>query len=77
MVMKDKLQKTNHKGSYYTARKISIAILAVMSGAFIIAIPTYITQVAMRKQTAGNAQEVKSETSSDSEENENYENYSI
>ena len=77
MVMKDKLEKTHHKGSYYLAKKISIALLAIMSGAFIIAIPTYITQVSMKKQTAGNAQEIKNETSSENEDSSEYESFSI
>ena len=78
MVMKDKLEKTYHKGGYYFIKKVSIIFLAVMTGAFIIAIPTYISQVSMRKQTAGIAQETtSSEVTSDSEGNEDYEDYNI
>ena len=74
MVMKDKLVKTNHKGAYYLTKKISIAILAFASAAFIIAIPTYISQVTKKKEI-GMAQEKSSETI-DSEEVKEYESYS-
>ena len=79
MVMKDKLEKTNHKGSYYVTKKLFIGILAVMSAAFIIAIPTYITQMSKKKQSAGIAQETSSETIStnESEESSIYESYAI
>ena len=74
MKMKDKLVKTNHKGSYYTMRKLSIVLLAVCSGAFIIAIPTYIVQ----NHAVGIAEENKTEKSeSSSEEGQlEYEEYS-
>ena len=42
MVMKDKLVKTNHKASYYFMKKTSVILLAVVSAAFVIAVPTYI-----------------------------------
>ena len=75
MVMKDKLVKTNHKGPYYLTKKLSFVLLAVASAAFIIAIPTYITQVAKKNQV-GLAQETSSEIIEGSEELEEYESYS-
>lgn len=42
MVMKDKLTKNNHKGSYYRARKISLASIISAFAFAIVAIPTYI-----------------------------------
>ena len=50
--MKDKLVKTNHKASYYFMKKISIIGLAVVSGAFVIAVPTYIIQNSRKNTTA-------------------------
>ena len=73
MVMKDKLVKTNHKGTYYLMKKLSIAFLVLASAAFVIAIPTYITQVS-KKKDVGYAQENTSEETS-SEENTEYESY--
>ena len=73
MVMKDKLTKTNHKGSYYLMKKLSIAFLALASAAFIIAIPTYIYQTANKKEV-GYAQENSSEDI-DSEESTEYDSY--
>lgn len=52
MVMKDKLVKTNHTSTYYLAKKISIALLAVFTLAFIIAVPTYIASKSNKKTTA-------------------------
>lgn len=52
MVMKDKLAKTNHKASYYFMKKISIVALAVVAGAFAIAVPTYIVQNSLNNKTA-------------------------
>ena len=52
MVMKDKLVKTNHKASYYFMKKISIVALAVVAGAFAIAVPTYIVQNSLNNKTA-------------------------
>ena len=52
MVMKDKLVKTNHKASYYFMKKISIIALAVVAGAFAIAVPTYIVQNSLNNKTA-------------------------
>ena len=66
MVMKDKLVKTNHKASYYFMKKISIIALAVFSGAFVIAVPTYIISKS-NKNTMGLAEENTNEV----EENEN------
>ena len=52
MVMKDKLVKTNHKASYYFMKKISVIALAVVAGAFAIAVPTYIVQTSLNNKTA-------------------------
>ena len=52
MVMKDKLVKTNHKASYYFMKKISVIALAVVAGAFAIAVPTYIIQNSLNNKTA-------------------------
>ena len=72
----DKLVKTNHKGGYYTMKKMSIALLAVASGAFIIAIPTYIVQNQNKKNSIGMAEEYSSEKSeTSSEEQLEYEEY--
>ena len=75
-VMKDKLEKTNHKGAYYVMKKASIGLLAVASAAFVIAIPTYIYQMSKQDQQAGLAQETSSEIiDNQSEENSEYESY--
>lgn len=52
MVMKDKLVKTNHKASYYFMKKVSVIALAVVAGAFTIAVPTYIVQNSLNNKTA-------------------------
>ena len=52
MVMKDKLVKTNHKASYYFMKKASVVALAVVCGAFVIAVPTYIIQNSAKNTTA-------------------------
>lgn len=52
MVMKDKLVKTNHKASYYFMKKVSVIALAVVAGAFAIAVPTYIVQNSLNNKTA-------------------------
>ena len=77
MVMKDKLVKTNHKGSYYVMKKLSIALLAVASVSFVIAVPTYIVQTSKNKNTVGLAEEETSQVveSNSSEEEQSYETY--
>jgi len=76
MVMKDKLVKTNHKGSYYVVRKMSIVLLVLASLTFIIAVPTYIVNSAKGKKTIGLAEEKSSEIiENESEVNEQYESY--
>ncbi len=77
MQMKDKLVKTNHKGGYYTMKKMSIGLLAIASGAFIIAIPTYIVQNHNKKNSIGLAEENTSEKveSNSEEETLEYEEY--
>lgn len=77
MVMKDKLEKTNHKGPYYLVKKLSIALLVLSSVIFAVAIPTYIISVS-KKKNIGMAQETSSEVKEEeksSEELEEYENY--
>ena len=78
MVMKDKLVKTNHKGSYYLIKKMSIALLVVSSVIFAVAIPTYIISMS-KKKNIGIAQETSSEIveeeENSSEENIEYESY--
>lgn len=77
MVMKDKLEKTNHKGPYYLFKKMSIALLVVSSVVFAIAIPTYIISMS-KKKNIGIAQETSSEVMEEensSEENLEYESY--
>ena len=77
MVMKDKLEKTNHKGPYYLVKKLSIALLVLSSVIFAIAIPTYIISVS-KKKNIGMAQETSSEVKEEeksSEELEEYESY--
>lgn len=64
MVMKDKLVKTNHKASYYFMKKVSIIALAVVAGAFAIAVPTYIVQNSLNNKTAL-AEENKEEENND------------
>ncbi len=64
MVMKDKLVKTNHKASYYFMKKVSIIALAVVAGAFAIAVPTYIVQNSLNNKTAL-AEENKEEENKD------------
>ena len=57
-------------------KKMSIALLAVASGAFIIAIPTYIVQNQNKKNSIGMAEEYSSEKSeTSSEEQLEYEEY--
>lgn len=63
MVMKDKLTKHNHRSSYFVTKKISIAFLAVMSAAFVIAVPTYISSVNRKGKDAGIAETTPSEIS--------------
>lgn len=76
MVMKDKLVKTNHKGSYYAMKRASIVLLAVASAAFFIAVPTYIIQSTKNKSTINLAEEKSSETENEnSEESIKYESY--
>lgn len=41
--MKDKINKTNHKRWYYTARRMSVLSLLFFSGVATFAIPTYIS----------------------------------
>ena len=76
MVMKDKLVKTNHKGSYYLMKKIFIGLIAVVSGAFVIAVPTYIIHNS-KKNTMGLAEEKTSEVSEQESNSEGveYEEY--
>ena len=78
MVMKDKLVKTNHKGSYYLMKKISIAFLVIASAAFIIALPTYIVQTNKTKNALLKAEEESSSIleSENSEEVTDYEEFS-
>ena len=44
MVMKDKLEKTNHKALYYRFKKFLISVVILSSAFIAIAIPTYISQ---------------------------------
>ena len=79
MVMKDKLVKTNHKASYYFMKKASVVALAVVCGAFAIAVPTYIIQNSQAKKQRGLAEEnsvseTMEEQESESSESE-YESY--
>ena len=77
MVMKDKLEKTNHKGTYYLIKKMSIALLILSSVIFTVAIPTYIISMS-KKKNIGIAQETSSEVieeENSSGENKEYENY--
>ena len=77
MVMKDKLEKTNHKGPYYLVKKLSIALLVLSSVIFAIAIPTYIISMS-KKKNIGMEQETSSEVKEEeksSEELEEYESY--
>lgn len=66
MVMKDKLVKTNHKASYYFMKKASVVALAVVCGAFAIAVPTYIIQNSLKNTTA-----LAEENKENEEKNEN------
>ena len=71
MVMKDKLVKTNHKASYYFMKKISVIALAVVAGAFAIAVPTYIVPNSLNNKTAlaeeNKAEENKTDNSGEDE----------
>lgn len=79
MVMKDKLVKTNHKGSYYTMKKLSIALLAIMSFVFVTAVPTYIIQKSKGAKQRGLAEEKTEEvvevTTDVNDSSEEYESY--
>ena len=44
MVMKDKLEKANHKALYYRFKKFLISVVVLSSAFIAIAIPTYISQ---------------------------------
>lgn len=46
MVMKDKLTKNYHKGSYYRTRRILFTSIALVTGVFSVSIPTYINSIA-------------------------------
>ena len=72
MVMKDKLEKTNHKGAYYAFKRFSFILLAVTCITFAIAIPTYIASQA-KKRSIGIAQETSSEVIEEEEVEENSE----
>ena len=81
MYMKDKLVKTNHKGSYYVMKKVSIVLMVLACFAFVTAVPTYIIQKSKGAKQRGLAEEmtsevVEAETSVDeiSEEYESYNN---
>lgn len=75
-VMKDKLEKTNHKGTYYVMKKVSIVFLSIMTFAFVIAVPTYIVSSSKKNSTA-KAEENSSEIKDDSNEKSDidYEEY--
>ncbi len=74
--MKDKLEKTNHKGTYYVMKKVSIVFLSIMTFAFVIAVPTYIVSSSKKNSTA-KAEENSSEIKDDSNEKSDidYEEY--
>ena len=79
MVMKDKLVKTHHKGSYYLIKKISIALFVLACFTFAVAVPTYIIQNSQTKKQRGLAEENTISESVNEEENESsseeYESY--
>ena len=77
MVMKDKLVKTNHKPIYYTARKLAVAIVAGVSFACAVFIPTYIFATSQKGNSAIHAEETSGEEiqNTESESTESYEQY--
>ena len=77
MVMKDKLVKTNHKASYYFMKKASVVALAVVCGAFAIAVPTYIIQNSAKNTTALAEEDKEEQTKTDNggEDSTIYESY--
>ena len=75
--MKDKLVKTNHKASYYFMKKASVVALAVVCGAFAIAVPTYIIQNSAKNTTAlaEEDKEEQNKTDNGGEDSTIYESY--
>lgn len=45
MVMKDKLYKNYHKGSFYRNRRIMFTAAVLFTGTFAVAVPTYISSI--------------------------------
>lgn len=73
MVMKDKLVKNHHKGSYYRARQILIGGAVAFGVAALVAVPTYIS-INQNEQFRVKAEEseiIEEEEKEDSEEVEN------
>ena len=76
MVMKDKLEKTNHKGMYYTVKKVSVGFACVLCLGMAVAIPTYIAQQSISRNAAHAEEEkVDDDTTNDKEEETDYESY--
>ena len=68
MVMKDKLKKNHHKGSYYVFRNFALSAVLIFSFVAAIAIPTYIGLQQVNNQTKAeqqNEEEEKQNTDDD------------
>ncbi len=75
MVMKDKLVKTHHKGTYYTMRKTVLGLLCGFTLIASIVVPTYIIASVSKKNTTLHAQEENSEVVEEESEINEYEEY--
>ena len=75
MVMKDKLEKNNHKGTYYRARNCGVfgGLFAVMAVA--IFIPTYISSISSSTVRAERAPNMSMQRHLEFEETEEVEHY--
>ncbi len=76
MVMKDKLEKTNHKGMYYTMKKVSVGFACVLCLGMAVAIPTYIAQHSINKNAAhAEEDKVDDDTTKENEDETTYDSY--
>lgn len=71
MMMKDKLKKNHHKGSYYIFRNFALSAVIVFSFVAAIAIPTYIGLQQVNNQTKADQQNEEEEKQNTDEEQSN------
>ena len=71
MVMKDKLHKNHHKGSYYVFKNFALSLILVFSFIGAIAIPTYIGLKQVNSQTKADQQEEEEKDPNNNEDPNN------